>query len=125
MPSKYGLNYDTICKVEVFDAKAFLENITFAYYKQTYTELPQCSGNVIFKPHTLAHDLTGSHHLTNVSCTDCAMNAMAYFSPPDPNGLTWFGGCGSILCTGKNNYLIHDHTGHLLGSPSILLANNS
>jgi hypothetical protein len=50
---------------------------------------------------------------------------MALFTPPIQAFLGWFGGCGSILCTGKNNYLIHDHTGHLLGSPSILLANNS
>ncbi len=50
---------------------------------------------------------------------------MALFTPSNPAGLGWFGGCGRILCTGKNNYLIHDHTGNLFGSPSILLANNS
>jgi hypothetical protein len=50
---------------------------------------------------------------------------MALFTPPISGHLGWSGGCGSILCTGKNNYLIHDHTGNLLGSPSILLANNS
>jgi len=50
---------------------------------------------------------------------------MALFTPPDQNSLGWSGGCGSILCTGKNNYLINDQTGHLLGSPSVLLANNS
>lgn len=50
---------------------------------------------------------------------------MAYFSPPAVTQLNWFGGCGKIFCTGKNNYLIHDHTGSLLGTPSILLANNS
>ena len=53
------------------------------------------------------------------------MNAMAYFSPPNRAQLGWLGGCGDIQCTGKNNYLIHDHSGDLLGSPSILLANNS
>lgn len=50
---------------------------------------------------------------------------MAYFSPPNPRELGWSGGCGNLLCTGKNNYLIHDHTGDLLGAPGILLANNS
>lgn len=69
--------------------------------------------------------MTGSHHLKHVVCNGCSLNAMALFTPPNPAFLTWFGGCGSILCTGKNNYLIHDHTGNLLGSPSILLANNS
>lgn len=53
------------------------------------------------------------------------MNAMALFTPPNPVFLGWGGGCGRILCTGKNNYLIHDHTGTLFGSKSILLANNS
>lgn len=30
-----------------------------------------------------------------------------------------------MLCTGKNNYLIIDHTGNFMGSPSFLLANNT
>jgi hypothetical protein len=80
---------------------------------------------VLFKPHDLASDLTGSHHLTNVVCNGCERTAMAYFDPPAVTQLNWFGGCGRLFCTGKNNYLIHDHTGHLLGTPSILLANNS
>jgi hypothetical protein len=50
---------------------------------------------------------------------------MGYFTPPFTGYLGWLGGCGDLLCTGNNNYLIHDHTGHLLGTPSILLANNS
>lgn len=29
MPSKFGMFYDTICKQEVFDSKAFLDNIIF------------------------------------------------------------------------------------------------
>lgn len=125
MPSKFGTGYDVICKQEVFDSKAFLTNITFENYNITYPTLTQCSNNVIFMPHDLASDATGSHHLYNVKCTKCQTNALAKFTPPNPHHLTWFGGCGSILCTGKNNYLIHDHTGNLLGSPAILLANNS
>lgn len=127
MPSKFGPTFDTICKQEVFDSKAFLENVIFENYNQVYSNanLSQCSANVIFRPHDLASDLTGSHHLKNVVCNGCSLNAMAYFSPPAVTQLNWFGGCGRIFCTGKNNYLIQDHTGNLLGSPSILLANNS
>lgn len=87
--------------------------------------MTQCQNNVIFKPHDAASDMTGSHHLTNVSCNNCQLTAMAYFTPPNPAFLGWSGGCGTILCTGKNNYIIHDHTGTLLGSKSILLSNNS
>jgi hypothetical protein len=70
-------------------------------------------------------DLTGSHHLKNVVCNGCETTALAYFTPPNPALLTWFGGCGSIFCTGNNNYIIQDHTGNLLGFQGTLLANNS
>ena len=30
-----------------------------------------------------------------------------------------------MLCTGKNNYIIHDFTGGFLPQPGILIANNS
>lgn len=69
--------------------------------------------------------MTGSHHLTNVVCKNCSVDALARFTPPDPSQLTWFGGCGDILCTGKNNYVITDYTGTLLGFPGTLIANNS
>lgn len=87
--------------------------------------MPQCLNNVLFIPHYAASDITGSHHLSNVSCVGCSINSMGYFTPPFTGYLGWLGGCGDLLCTGNNNYLIHDHTGHLLGTPSILLANNS
>jgi len=61
----------------------------------------------------------------NCPCTSCQSTAWAYFDPPNPKDLGWSGGCGSILCTGKNNYLIHDFTGQFLGAPGILIANNS
>ena len=50
---------------------------------------------------------------------------MAYFTPPNPKNFGWSGGCGDMLCTGKNNYLIHDYTGTFLGTKGILIANNS
>lgn len=63
LPGQSGTKYDTICKEEQFDCKAFLTNITFENYNQRYGELPQCSSNVVFKSHPIAHALTGSHHL--------------------------------------------------------------
>jgi hypothetical protein len=53
------------------------------------------------------------------------MNAFAYFDPPIASQLGWSGGCGSLLCTGRNNYVIHDHTGDLLPNIGLLIANNS
>lgn len=58
-------------------------------------------------------------------CNGCTLNATVLFTQFRSPSLDWFGGCGKIECTGSNNYLIQDHTGHLLGSPSILLSNNS
>lgn len=69
--------------------------------------------------------MTASHHLSNTTCNNCSAKAWAKFTPPNANHLGWFGGCGNLLCTGKNNYIIMDHTGHFLGSPSFLLANNT
>lgn len=71
MPSKFGAGFDVICRQEVFDSKAFLTNITFENYNITYPTLTNCSNNVVFKPHDLASDLTGSHHLSNVKCNKC------------------------------------------------------
>lgn len=69
--------------------------------------------------------MTGSHHLSNTVCNNCSLDALGYFTPPKDSDLGWFGGCGKIYCTGKNNYLIHDWTGDLLGNPGIVIANNS
>lgn len=69
--------------------------------------------------------MTASHHLDNVVCNNCSVDAYALFTPPDPKSFGWFGGCGNLLCTGKNNYLIQDWTGDLLGFPGTMIANNS
>lgn len=50
---------------------------------------------------------------------------MAYFDPPKLSELGWFGGCGNITCTGKNNYIIEDHSGTFLPGGGFLLANNT
>lgn len=79
----------------------------------------------MFKPHSGAFDQVGSHHLANCSCTNCDITAYAYFTPPVPSQLGWAGGCGTILCTGRNNYYIHDTTGTFLPEVGVLIANNS
>ena len=125
MPMKFGTGYDVICKQETYDSKAFLENIIFENFNQEYGSLTQCSNNVVFRPHPTASDMTGSHNLFNTTCNNCSLNAYAYFDPPKTSDLGWEGGCGNILCTGKNNYLIHDYNGTFLPEPGVLLANNS
>jgi hypothetical protein len=87
--------------------------------------LANCGGNVVFKPHSGASDITGSHNLYNVVADNVDMDSWAYFNPPSPSGLGWDGGCGNFFCTGKNNYLIHDYTGDFLGAVGTLIANNS
>lgn len=125
LPDKFGTGFDVICKQETFDSKAFLFNVQFHNFRDTYEELPQCFSNKVFKSHRSASDITGSHNLFNVSCVGCESTAWAYFEPPNANDLGWKGGCGEMLCTGKNNYLIHDYNGTFLDQPGILIANNS
>jgi len=75
LPDKFGTGYDVICRTETFDAKAFMRNIHFVNYDQTYAEthLSQCSGNYLFRPHDIASDMSGSHHFWSSSCTNCSM----------------------------------------------------
>ena len=80
---------------------------------------------MLFIPHPIATDLTGVHHLNNVHCNNCSQDAFGAFPAPDPSKLGWSGGCGDFLCTGKNNYMIHDWTGDLLGFHGVIIANNS
>lgn len=79
----------------------------------------------MFKPHRGATAITGSHHFWNTTCTNCELEAMAEFTAPSDTTLGWFGGCGTIHCTGFNNYMIFDHDGTFLPSAGVLLANNS
>jgi len=125
LPGKFGHGFDVVCKEESIDGKAFIYNTEFNNFRQSYPTLPQCSNNVIFRPHGGASDITGSHHLFDSNCTDCQLEAYAHFDSPNQGDLGWFGGCGDILCTGMNNYLIHDHSGTFLPQKGVLLANNS
>ena len=123
----FGTGYDGLCREEVLDSKAYFYNVVFDHYRTTYTEpaLSACANNVIFRANPGGMDLVGSAYLTNTSCTNCDFSATAYFDAPNPSELGWFGGCGLILCTGRNNYIIEDQTGTLFPSSGVLLANNS
>ena len=124
LPGKFGSSFDVICKEEIFDAKAFLINVEFENYRRSYQNLPQCSNNILFRPHPQAEDLTGSHHLWNTVCTNCELESLAFFQPASRRHLGWFGGCGKILCTGMANYLIRDCTGDMFGFVGTAIANN-
>jgi hypothetical protein len=50
-PSVYGNSLDAILKYAAFDSKAFLTNVTFDNFRQSYPSLSQCHNNVVFKPH--------------------------------------------------------------------------
>ena len=126
-PMGFDAGFDVICRHQTFDSKAFLTGVQFDGYRQTYSQshLSQCANNVVFRTHPNAPDFVGSHHLWNSNCTNCDFNARAYFDPPALKEASWFGGCGNMVCTGKNNYFIEDHTGDFLPNGGILLANNS
>ena len=115
-----------ICKQPVFDSKSFIENVTFDNFRQTYTGVvSNCSGNFVFKPHSGAFDMVGSANLFTSQCSNCDTSSYLKAPAPNPNFIGWFGGCGDILCTGFQNYLIQDHTGSFFGSKGTIIANNS
>jgi hypothetical protein len=122
----FSTGYDGLCKEETLDAKSFFYNVTFDSYKINYNSsaLSSCSNNVLFKVNPAAPDHIGSTHLSNSVCTNCDFNSMAYFDAPSPSQLGWFGGCGNILCTGRQNYIIEDHTNTLFPGGGVLLANS-
>ena len=112
MPEKHGTGLDVVCKQELADAKAFLYNVQFENFRNTYTgDVSQCANNFAFRPHGGATDLTAGHNLLDCNCTDCEAGAFAKVEAPSENQKGWFGGCGDITCTGKRNYLIQDHSG--------------
>lgn len=107
----YDTNFDRIDKPAGLDSKAFINSVTFDNFKQSYVGFNECGNNVIFKPHPDAYELIGSHYLTNSASIGCDLSANAFFTPPTNKSL----GCGDIDCTGRNNYIVQDRSGHLFG----------
>jgi len=79
----------------------------------------------MFRPHTGASDSVGGHSLFNCSVNNSDTLSYLLSDAPNPNFLGWFGGCGDIMCTGKQNYLIQDFTGTFLGFKGIIVPNNT
>lgn len=65
------------------------------------------------------------HHFFNTSCVNCDLNSYGYYDTPIVAHFGWAGGCGSIPCTGRSNYLMVDHDGSLLGFKGIIIPNNT
>ena len=123
---KFGTGFDVVCKQPVFDSKAFLYNITFDNFRQSYTGgAAACSNNFAMRPHSGGFDFTGSANLFDSKCTNCDTDSYLTAPVNSPSRLGWFGGCGDILCTGFSNYLVQDHTGTFMSSKGTIIPNNS
>ena len=73
MPSNFGNDFDGISKQELFDMKAFLNNVIFDGFRQSYSDelSSKCWNNYVFRPHSGASDSTGSHNFFDCSCINC------------------------------------------------------
>lgn len=116
--------FDVICTKEIPDARAYFTDSRFEDYGDSY-EQSFCGKNYVFIRHNLASDMTAGHYLRNVECVDCDPNWLMRADPPSLSWRGWFGGCGSMDCTGPNNYLVEDQTGQFLGFQGTLVANNT
>ena len=126
MPSKFGSGYDVICKQEVFDNKAFVTNVVFDGFKKDYSGAlsSKCASNYVFRPHSGASDVIGSHSLYDCTCQNCDSQSFVLCDEPNPKNLGWFGGCGDMNCTGKINYLVKDFNGSFLGQKGTIMPNH-
>jgi hypothetical protein len=79
----------------------------------------------MFAPHTGGFDMVGGANLFTSKCTNCDTNSYLTAPAPNPAFLGWFGGCGDIVCTGFQNYLVQDHDGSVFGFKGTVIANNS
>jgi hypothetical protein len=80
---------------------------------------------MLFESHPIDDSSIGNHHFYESKCTNCDINALGHYDPPIKSHFGWLGGCGNLPCTGRSNYLIHDHDGGLLGYPGIIIPNNT
>lgn len=69
--------------------------------------------------------MVGGVNLWTSNCLNCDPDSYLKAPAPNPNHIGWFGGCGDILCTGFQNYLVQDHTGTFFGAKGTIIANNS
>lgn len=62
-------------------------------------------------------------YLTNTVCENCDDDAK-FNLISSAGGLGWFGGCGSMVCTGMRNLLVYDKDGKFLGKKGIVIGDN-
>lgn len=98
----------------------------FDNFRQSYSQsaLSSCGKNFVFRPNSGAIDLTGDNNLFNCTCPNCDTGSYIICDPNDANQIGWFGGCGDIICTGKQNYLVHDFNGTFLPFKGVIIPNN-
>jgi len=130
MPMKFGPSFDVICRAPVYDSKSFLTNVVFDNFKQNYSSgtvsnnvNANCGSNFAFKPHPTGFDMVGSINLYTSNCTNCDSNSYLSANKPNRAFLGWFGGCGDIVCTGFENYLVNDWTGTFFGTTGSIIPN--
>jgi hypothetical protein len=104
-----------------------MSNVTFDSFNQTYLGAisSQCGGNFVFRENGGASDSTADTNLFNVQCTNCDKNSYLLADENNPSQISWFGGCGDILCTGRSNFLIIDWNGTFLGFVGTIIPNNT
>lgn len=125
MPAKYGTGFDVVCKQPVYDSKSYIVNTTFDNFRQSYSSQPNCNSNFMFTPNSGGFDQVASANLFN--CPAPNSDTSSYLTAITPNNafLGWFGGCGDIVCTGFQNYLVQDHTSDTFGFMGTIIPNNS
>ena len=126
LPAKHGTGFDVVCKQPVYDSKSFLVNVTFDSFRQSYTGFSGlCSSNFIFTPNRGGFDQVGNANLFTSKCVNCDTDSYLTAPVPSESFLGWFGGCGDMVCTGFQNYLIQDWTGTVFGFTGTIIPNNS
>lgn len=125
MPAKYGSGFDVVCKQPVFDSKSYIVNTTFDSFRQTYSTQPNCNSNFMFTPNHGGFDQVASANLFACPATNSDTSSYLIAPQPSTSFLGWFGGCGDIVCTGFQNYLVQDHTSDTFGFTGTIIPNNS
>jgi len=69
--------------------------------------------------------MVGSANIFTSHCSNCDADSYLSAIAPSASRLGWFGGCGDILCTGFQNYLVQDHDGMFFGAKGTIIPNNS
>lgn len=64
LTNKKAIDINKICTVQKVDGRVYMNSVTFANYRYSYTGLPNCGNNNVFRQNFDADDMTASHYLT-------------------------------------------------------------